>query len=110
MTEYAPAAILQLFDAIKAGIPSAINAGIVGDSAHTYGYHRCRDVVPSSDYSVQLSEDRQGDGQAASALDLSWAQAADQYTVSRRLLDAKNDSRMHAARSFFGSTDGKIGR
>jgi hypothetical protein len=37
MSEYAPAAITALFNTVKAGIPSAQNAGIVGDSAHTYG-------------------------------------------------------------------------
>lgn len=107
MTEYAPKAIGQLFDAIKAGVPSAQNAGVIGDSAHTYGYHRGRDFVSSSDYSCQYSEDKQGDGQAACGLDISWKNASDQYTVSQRLLNAKNDSRMYACREFYGSTDGK---
>lgn len=108
MTEYAPAAILALFNTVKAGVPSAINAGVVGDSAHTYGYHRCRNVVPGDDYSVQVPPDQQGDGEAACALDLSWGNAADQYTVSQRLLDAcrGRDSRLYALREFYGSTDG----
>jgi hypothetical protein len=62
--------------------------------------------VAGNDYSVQLAEDKQGDGEAACALDLSWSAASWQYTVSQRLLAAKHDSRMHAAREFYGSTDG----
>lgn len=105
MTEYAPQAIEDMFDRIKAGIPSAIMAGIVGDSAHTYGYHRCRDVA-APDYSTELPPDKKGDSEAACALDLSWSKASDQYTVSQRLLDAKNDSRMTPIREFYGSADG----
>src|SRR6185312_4747101 len=107
MTEYAPQAIKDMFDRIKAGIPSAIMAGIVGDSAHTYGYHRCRDVVSSDDYSVQTPPDNKGDDEAACALDLSWSKESDQYTVSQRLLNAKNDARMAPIREFYGSTDGR---
>jgi hypothetical protein len=108
MTEYAPAAITAMFNTIKAGIPSAQMAGIIGDSAHTYGYHRGRNYVSSSDYSVcQNPADRQGDGEAACALDISWSKASDQYTVSQRLLNAKNNATLKKyLRSFFGSTDG----
>lgn len=108
MTEYAPQAITDLFNSIKAGIPSAQMAGIIGDSAHTYGYHRGRNYVPSSDYSVcQNPADRKGDGEAACALDISWSKASDQYTVSKRLLNAKNNAAVtKCLRSFFGSTDG----
>lgn len=106
MTEYAPAAITGLFNQIKAGIPQALMGGIIGDSAHTYGYHRGRNYISGNDYSCQLAEDKQGDGEAACALDISWTNAQSQYTVSQRLLNAKHDSRMHACREFYGSTDG----
>jgi hypothetical protein len=106
MVEYAPDAINQLFQAIKAGIPSALMGGVIGDSAHTYGYHRGRNYVSSSDYSVQYSEDKQGHGEAACGLDISWNKASDHYLASQRLLNAKNDNRMSACREFFGSTDG----
>jgi hypothetical protein len=108
MSEYAPAAITAMFNTIKAGIPSAQMAGIIGDSAHTYGYHRGRNYVSGSDYSVsQNPADRKGDGEAACALDISWGKAADQYTVSQRLLNAKNNATAKKVlRSFFGSTDG----
>ncbi len=95
-----------MFNTIKKGIPSAQMAGIIGDSAHTYGYHRGRNYVSSSDYSVQTSPDKKGDGEAACALDISWSKASDQYAVSKRLLNAKNDSRMNGCREFYGSTDG----
>jgi hypothetical protein len=107
MTEYAPAAIERLFQEIKAVIPGALMGGILGDAAHDGGYHRGRDYCAPGDYSTQLPEDQQGDGQAASALDLSWTTAADHYEVSQRLMDASDDSRMVAARSFFGSVDGR---
>ena len=106
MTEYAPQAILDLFAQVKAAFPSAINAGVIGDKAHTYGYHRGRAFVSSSDYSVQYAEDKEGDNQAACGLDISWNKASDQYEVSKRLLAAKTDSRMAACREFYGSTDG----
>ena len=106
MTEHAPAGITSLFNQIHAGIPAAINGGIVGDSAHDYGYHRGRNYVSADDYSVQLAEDQAGDGEAACGLDLSWSEASWQYTVTQRLLDAVNDSRMHPVREFYGSVDG----
>jgi hypothetical protein len=106
MTEHAPAGITSLFNQIHAAIPAAINGGIVGDQAHDYGYHRGRNYVSADDYSVQLPEDRQGDGEAACGLDLSWSDAQWQYTVSQRLLDAAHDSRMHPVREFYGSVDG----
>lgn len=106
MTEYAPAAIKHLFDTVKASMPSAQMAGIIGDSAHTYGYHRGRNYVSGNDYSVQTSPDQKGDGEAACALDISWNSASDHYKASQRLLNAKHDSRMNAAREFYGSTDG----
>ncbi len=108
MTEYAPDGIISLYNAIHAGLPESINAGIVGDSAHHYGYHRGRNYVGSDDYSNQLADDKAGDGEAECALDLSWTTAGPQFEVSQRLLNAANDSRMYPIRSFFGSTDGRV--
>lgn len=106
MSEYAPRAITALFDKIAAST-SAVMSGVIGDAAHTYGYHRGRNYIPADDYSVSMhAEDRQGDGEAACGLDLTWGNASDQYTVSRRLLDAANDSRMSKCREFYGSVDG----
>jgi hypothetical protein len=107
MTEYAPQAITDLFNTVKAGIPAALMGGIIGDKAHTYGYHRGRNYVGGNDYSVQKPPDKKGNGEAASALDISWSTAQPQYDVSKRLLNAKNDSRMNCVREFYGSTDGR---
>lgn len=52
------------------------NLGIVGDTAHTYGYHLGRDRIygpngrGDADYSVQLARDKAGLTDAASAIDL----------------------------------------
>jgi hypothetical protein len=107
MTEYAPAAIMGLYNDVKAAIPAAVLGGIQGDASHDYGYHRGRNYVSASDYSVQLADDKQGSGDACSALDLSWTEAQWHYTVSARLLDAAGDERMMACREFYGSLDGQ---
>jgi hypothetical protein len=107
MTEYAPAAIQNVYNRITIG--SKQMSGIIGDSAHTYGYHRCRDVLPSNDYSRQLALDKQGDGQAASALDVSF-NSGDMKLVTQRLLDAAKagDSRLSGLREFGGTTNGSV--
>jgi hypothetical protein len=108
MAEYAPNAIQKLFNDIKNGIPGALMGGILGDKAHTYGYHRGRNYVSGNDYSVQLAADKKGDGEAACGLDLSWSSASLQYDVSARLLNAKHDARCtKVLREFYGSKDGK---
>lgn len=75
--EYAPAAIAAAFDRLDVARPdwSLQLSGILGDASHTYGFHRSRnwDARYSSrkpDYSIQRDLDRQGDGDAASALDI----------------------------------------
>jgi hypothetical protein len=108
MTEYAPQAITNMFNDIKAGISAALMGGIIGDKAHTYGYHRGRNYVGGNDYSVQLAADKKGNGEAACALDISWSTAQPQYDVSKRLLNAKHDARLtKVLREFYGSTDGR---
>lgn len=107
MTEYAPQAIKDLFNRVHDAIPAALMGGIQGDEAHTYGYHRGRNYVSGSDYSVQLAPDQKGHGEACCGLDISWSTAQPQYDVSKRLLNAKNDPRMIPIREFYGSTDGR---
>ncbi len=68
--EYAPAAIKWLFAEWKKAAPSAQLSGIVGDRAHTFGYHRARNALGGGDSSVQQADDRAGDGWAASAIDV----------------------------------------
>ena len=107
MAEYAPAAIRGLYNLIKAGLPSAEMSGVVGDTAHTYGYHRCRNVVPGGDYSRQHSLDQQGDGWAASALDVKLPPDQMRAVTARLISAAKaGDPRLRALREFCGTTDG----
>lgn len=104
----APAAIFHLFDLIHLGIPSAVLSGIVGDTAHSFGYHLARNELPGNDYSVVLPPDRLGSSSNASALDISLSPSW-MKTVTSRLLAAarKNDPRLHALREFCGTTDGR---
>lgn len=109
---YAPHAIEDLFTAVKQHIPSAQLGGIVGDLRHIEdgGYHISRDDLlahgQSGDYSIQERLDKEGDGGAASALDVTLGAGDLQHTVSQRLLDAKDDPRMKPIREFYGSVDG----
>ncbi|HET8581779.1 MAG TPA: hypothetical protein VFL65_00895 [Jatrophihabitans sp.] len=109
--EHAPQALADLFNKCKAAAPSLglKLGGILGDQAHTYGYHRARAVLPSSDYSCQLADDRAGDAWSASALDLTPTGAEAQRLITQRLIDAtaRKDPRLLAVREFFGSVDGR---
>lgn len=102
MGEYAPEALHQLFSLIHSKLGTAELGGIEGNAAHVYGYHRARDVLPSSDYSVKLAKDKLGDGWACSALDVTLGETAIMHTVTRRLLAARKDPRMAPVREFFG--------
>lgn len=100
---YAPDALLYFSrEMVKIGGSSS---GIVGDSAHTYGYHRARNELPSSDYSVQLQLDREGAAGAASAVDWSMSDSL-MRTVTARLRDAAlhaEDDRLDVVREFYGT-------
>lgn len=107
MTEYSPQALWDCYYTVAAAIPSAVMSGIIGDSGHTYGYHRGRNYLSSSDYSCQYSADLGGSGEAANGLDISFS-SADMKTVTRRLIDAvdRGDSRIQTLREFYGTVDG----
>lgn len=109
MTEYGPSAIRAVFDAAAGHLESARLSGIVGDAAHTYGYHRGRNFVADGDYSAKLALDLAGDGEAASALDITLSDAEMQLVTLRLLAAAKaGDPRLAAVREFSGTTDGKV--
>lgn len=108
--EYAPQPLQDIFTRARDGDPSLdlVFSGITGDTGHTYGYHRCRKVLPSTDYSVQLADDREGDGWAASAIDMK-PNAAGMITITRRLIQAveNGDPRIaQCVREFFGTVNG----
>lgn len=77
------------------------------------GYHNVRDALPRSDYSVQLDLDRQGPGDKAAAIDLTFpdAQAGDYATIAKysaRLLASgrdPDDERGSYLREFYGNAD-----
>jgi hypothetical protein len=113
MAEYAPDAIQRLSHHIIRTVPGAVFSGIVGDASHTYGYHRSRNwniasgEYGSHDYSVQLTQDCKGDGDAAAALDISFPPDM-MKLVTRRLIHAMrhDDARLRAVRELFGTVDG----
>jgi hypothetical protein len=108
MGEYAPQALVDLGKKIAKAIPGATFSGVLGDADHGYGYHRARAVLESSDYSVTLPADKQGDAWAASAVDVSFSPTS-QKLVTQRMIDAvkRKDPRLKAVREFFGSIDGQ---
>lgn len=70
-----------------------INDGIVGDSAHSYGYHCGKDRIygptgrGDNDYSVQHTRDKAGLSNAAMALDLGHADKAELRRFTGWLFD-----------------------
>lgn len=110
MTEFAPAAIGALFDAVRDALDFEVElGGILGDPAHTYGYHRARAVLPPDDYSVQLPRDRVGRPWAASALDITPVHSVDMMKLTSRLCRAvaRADPRLRPLREFYGTLDGR---
>jgi hypothetical protein len=103
----APQAIYTLFATVQNAVPRSVLSGIVGDQQHSFGYHLSRDSLPADDYSVVLPLDKQGDGGAASALDISLPPDLMIAVTNRLLAAAKaHDPRLRALREFCGTTDG----
>lgn len=104
----APQAILQAQAAIVGGVGGAVASGIVGDANHSYGYHRARTEIASNDYSAVLPLDREGPGDAASALDISLPpNRMIEVTARLRAAAGRNDPRLYALREFAGTLDGR---
>jgi hypothetical protein len=101
----APQAIQALYTRVSEG--SKVLSGIVGDIAHSFGYHLARNELPFNDYSVVLPLDREGDASSASALDIKLS-PPDMVLVTNRLLAGAKagDPRLAALREFCGTTDG----
>lgn len=112
-SEYAPKELIRLGREICQSVPGAVFSGVLGDSSHTYGYHRGRswDIMRGdygvNDYSVVTPIDKKGPDNAASALDVSMP--PDQMKIcSGRMMRAMrgNDGRVDAFREFFGTING----
>lgn len=85
-------------------------AGILGDQAHTYGYHRARAVLPADDYSVTLPADRLGNDWAASALDIKPAHPGGMVALTARLqhaVDRRDPRVIKVVREFYGTLNGR---
>lgn len=90
--------------------PTCLLGGIYASKP---GYHNYRDALPSSDYSVKLTLDKQGPGDKAAAIDLTFpdAQSGRYETImkyaSRLLASGRdpNDPRGNYLREFYGQAD-----
>lgn len=106
----APPRMLALGQRLQREYPTAKFSGIVGDSAHNYGYHRSLSEVGPGDYSAKLSLDTKGVNRSyASALDIGLS-AAEMKRVTARLRDAAldpGDTAMEYVREFYGTLDGR---
>lgn len=111
MAEYAPQTLGDICRKIAAAIPTGRCVGVLGDGAHTYGYHRSRNWLNDhnpGDYSTTSARDRKGPGDAASAIDVRLA-PAQMKTVTGRLMKAAKakDRRLRVVREFFGTLNGR---
>lgn len=98
-------AIKTLYTRLTAVIPGLRFGGIY---AVKPGYHNRRDALPIGDYSVQLSVDRQGPSNLASALDLTMSTAEMKRRTGYLRRAALNpvDDRTSYIREFIGTLDG----
>ena len=105
MSARAPDAIRAAYDACT--IPTKVFSGIVGDVAHSFGYHLAANDLPADDYSVVRPLDKQGARDAASALDIKLG-PADMIAATKRVRDAAKagDARLAGLREIGGTLDG----
>lgn len=106
MAESAPDALVWLGSRVTPDLGGVLS-GIVGDSAHTRGYHRGRAYVPSTDYSVTLMEDKKGSSYYACAIDMSFSDSKMKlYTGRCKAAAERNDPRFKYVREFYGTLNG----
>jgi hypothetical protein len=110
---YAPAAIRACYDAVKRAVPGAQLSGIYANKASYHNSRAANQQRWPGNYSIQRADDKLGDPDAASALDITLG-PADMKKLTQRLLDATNrrDQRIMVLRSWFGTVNGStvIGR
>lgn len=111
--EYGPPAMYGIYPVVDAAIPSMEVSGIVGNGAHSYGYHRSRAALlragRTGDYSILLTADKLGDPNACTGIDMKFS-PADMRIVTRRLMVAiqADDPRAEPIREVFGTLDGQV--
>lgn len=101
---------------VRGGLESAVLSGIVGDVAHSFGYHLSPEDLRArgeyySDYSLETPRDRHGAVEhphAASAIDIS-LDPKEMIIATHRLLHAAkhHDPRVHGVREFCGTLNGR---
>ena len=98
---YAPQTLLNARAYIldRTGLPSGA-VGIVGDSAHTFGYHLGKDRLPSGDYSNRTARDQAGLTAAASALDI--GNFGDLWQLTEFLVAEARNGRLPDVREVIG--------
>ena len=114
MAKYAPAAIKATWPHVDRAFKSVKFGGILEGSAAGNGYHHSRsDLIrrgKTGAYSIQHKLDKQGDPDAASAIDYVFDDVDELALVTRRLLRAaqKKDPRLFGKlREFGGTLDGE---
>ncbi len=92
----------QMWTAFKAYEP---NVELGGMFTAKGGYHDTRQGA-GNDYSTEKAVDKQGPEGVGSAIDLTFRNPKDMDKYSRRLMNAKDDSRTDVLREFFGNING----
>lgn len=113
----APQAIWDLWHRVEAeyngpGLQDEELAGIVGDAAHSFGFHLSPNELPAGDYSLRTARDKAGAAKYpndASALDIHFG-AQGMVNVTKRLIASANnpsDHRLDCLYEFCGTTNGR---
>lgn len=106
MAEIAPANLKWMGTRISPDLGGVLS-GIIGDRAHTSGYHRGWKYVSTSDYSRQLAEDKNSNGDWACGIDMSFsADKMKLYTGRLKAAADRNDPRLKYVREFYGTLNG----
>lgn len=107
--DYASPALDRLGRKVARELPGCTFAGVLGDRRHVYGYHRGRNRLPKTDYSVQLPLDREGPSNYSAGLDLTFTTSQMKVVTARLRKSAldPNDPRLEPIREFYGTLDGK---
>src|SRR4249920_1618850 len=110
MSEFAPAAMFDLFKVVDQVIPEAVNSGITGKAAHKSGYHRSYTKAVAADpnnYSTILADDKNSDHDAVAALDISVPPELMKIVTARALAAARaGDPRFYGCREILGTVTG----
>jgi hypothetical protein len=114
MTTKAPPNLYKLYTVVKPGFSSMQKGGVVGDLRHVAGggYHISRNDLRAhgqgGDYSIQAPADKRGDGNFATAINITLSKPQ-MVEMSKRLKAAfdRDDPRIDCLREFIGTVDNR---